>query len=658
MLQWLVAHFVMCRFILGSVVFCLLLCCGGAEEKGASPAPAAPPGASDGTADFVKEREKAQHAFWLQRMENEKRWLAQTVALTPEQLAALARLAEEAVKKAVAEWAAAAALLADDFRQDKELQDQPPLAVLMEAWNAAVASRVFGQYRAPEEQPVWRDGLAGLLTPAQTELWKKQAPAHVAALQKPFLKQVKDVQEDYREVAAAVLDKESALLASTFALREGQEKKIEALAQRLVTRRMAEWRNEAARCLADQPSGEADDAAADDLCVPSPQPVTAHDPGWLEGLAKILDAASWQSLAKTLKERETRRPKVLAQMLVQLLDDEVRCTARQREQLLPLAERWVQAKPALFGDESREDLTRPYFLAAAARATPEELKAVLEESQIEAWRSFCVPGILDENGTLVLRPARNPAPAEPPPEPAAAGAGPEGVVQAFLVRAQAKVRTRCLARAVGCAQEIGRVCALSEESRTLLQIAARGAVEASLREWRVGAESTVRDQVESLEEENADAISMQLQQIEGSTNLTEVETPPDKQPVWARTLKKVMHGLPAAQAEAWRKEEASRAEFKRQAMVRFALENFNRVIYLTSEQMPKVEALLDQAFKAHASELEQRNSSGDAPWYLATPQNLTPFNFIPEKSFRSLLTAPQWSGWSKSEAYTEPEGKQ
>ena len=352
---------------------------------------------------------------------------------------------------------------------------------------------------------------------------------------------------------------------------------------------------------------------ADDLCVPAPRPVTAHEAGWMEGLAKILDAATWQSLAKTLKEREARRPKVLAQMLVLLVDDEVRCTARQREQLLPLAERWVQAKPELFGDESREDLTRPYFLAAAARATPEELTAVLEESQIEAWRSFCMPGIVDENGTLVPRPVRGAAPAEPPPAPAPAGADPESVVQSFLVRAQARVRTRCLARAVGCAQEIGRVCALPEEARTLLQIAARGAVEASLREWRVGAESIVREQVESLEEENLDALSMQLDQIEASGGLNDVSTPPDKQPVWARTLKKVMHGLPAAQAEAWRKEEAARVEFKRQAIVRFALEDFNRVIYLTSEQMPKVEALLEEAFKAHAQDLDQRNSAGDAP---------------------------------------------
>lgn len=648
MLQSLVASLSMCRFFLGSVMFCLLLCCGMAEEKGASPTP---PGPSDETADFVKERERAQRAFWVQRMEDEKKWLAQSVGLSPEQLAALARLAEEAVKKAVAEWAAAAALVAEDFRQEKDPLDQPPLAMLMEAWSSVVASRVFGQYRAPEEQPAWRDGLAGLLTPAQTVAWKKQAPAHVAALKKPFLKQVKEAQEEYREVAGAVLEKERVVLASTFALREGQEKKLESLAQRLVNRRLAEWRTEAVRCLADQPPD--DSQGDDDLCVPTPRPVTAHEAGWLEGLAKILDAATWQSLAKLLKERETRRPKVLAQMLVQIVDDEVRCTARQREQLLPLAERWVQAKPELFGDESREELARPYFLAAAARATPEELTAILEESQIRAWRTFCVPGIVDENGTLVPRPVRGAKPAEPPP--VRAGADPEGLVQAFLVRAQTKVRARCLARAVGCAQEIGRVCALPEEARTLLQIAARGAVEASLREWRVGAESIVRSQVESLEEENPGALAMQLEQIEAST-ASDVGTPPDKQPVWAHTLQKVMHGLPAAQAEAWRKEEVARVEFKRQAIVRFALEDFNQVIYLTSEQMPKVEALLDLALKAHAQELEQR-SSGDAPWYLATPQNLTPFNFIPEKSFRPLLTAPQWSGWSKSDAYSEQEAK-
>ena len=176
----------------------------------------------------------------------------------------------------------------------------------MEAWNPAVASRVWGRYRAPEEQPVWREGLAGLLTPAQTEAWKKQAPAHVAALQKPFLKQVKEAQEDYREFAGAVLDKERAVLASTFALREGQEKKLEALAQRLVNRRMAEWRAEAARCLADQPPDEAGGMAADDLCVPPPRPVTAAR-GGLAGRARENPRCRHLAVARPERSRKERR---------------------------------------------------------------------------------------------------------------------------------------------------------------------------------------------------------------------------------------------------------------------------------------------------------------------------------------------------------------
>ncbi|HEV7406684.1 MAG TPA: hypothetical protein VGO11_27285 [Chthoniobacteraceae bacterium] len=638
-------------------MFCLLLACGVAEEKTDSPIPPATTAGSDGTAEYVKGREKAQRAFWVERMEDEKKWLTQTLALSPEQAAALAPFAEAAVKKALAEWAAATAQMVEDFQQDKDLADDPPLVVLMGGWNAAVANRVFGQYRTPTDQPAWRDGLARVLTPAQTEAWQKQAPAHLAALLKPFLKQAKELEEDYRDSAGAELEKENIILSNTYDLREGQEKKVGALATRLVKRRLTEWRSEAARCLADQPPEAPDAVASDDLCVPEPRPVTAYDPGWLEGLGKILDASTWKSLTKVLKEREARRPQVLAQMLVHLVDDEVRCTARQREQLLPLAERWVQAKPDLFQEQYREELKSLHFLAAASRATKEELAGLLEDSQIRTWRRVCVPGIVDEMGTLVLRPPRDQAKAPPPPAPAPAGRNPESVVQAYLLRTESRVRARCLARAVGCAQEIGRVCALPEEARTLLQTAARGAVETSLREWRFNAERTVRDQVEDFLEENPETLQTQLEQIDGSTAMNEVSTPPDKQPIWARTLKKVMGGLPPEQAKAWQQEESARAEFKRDAIVRFMLEDFNRVIYLTAEQMPQVQALLAQAVKARAEELELRRFTNESPWYLSTPQNLSPFNYIPEKSLRPLLTAAQWAGWSKSDAYAEPEAK-
>jgi hypothetical protein len=651
----LVSFFVKCRFLPGLLVFCLFLSCGIAEEKrDAAPTPEQPV-AGDGTAEFVKDREKAQRDFWARRMEDERKWLAKTLALSPEQVAALARFADDAVKRAMAEWTDAAAAMAEDFRQNKDLFDEPPLKVLMDSWNDALASRVFGQYRAPEEQPMWREGLAGLLTPGQSEVWQKQAPARVAAFLKPFLKQAKEVQEEYRDSATALLEQEATKLSTTFELREGQEKKVQALARRLANRRLAEWRTEAAHCLADQPPEDGGGLPGADLCVPEPRPVTVHDAGWIEGLGKILDPAMWRPLANSLKACEARRPKVLAQMLVLAVDEEVRCTAREREQLLQLAERWVQAKPDLFQEQHRENLTMPAFLAAAARASQQELAGVLDDAQVRHWRRVCVPGILDEMGTLILRPARGLAQAKAP-APLPAGAGTESLLQAFLVRAESKVRTRALARAVGCAQEIGRVCALPEETRALLQTAARGAVEASLREWRILLESTAREQIEDLEDRNPETLRVQLEQMEANS-VSDFPTPPEKQPLWTRTLKKVMQALPSPQAAAWRKEESARAAFRRQTIARFVLEDFSQAIYLTAEQVPKVEPMLEQAIKAHAEELEQRDSGGETPWYLSPPENLAPINFIPEAKLRPLLTAQQWSAWSKSEAYVEPEAK-
>ena len=219
-------------------------------------------------------------------MEDERKWLAQALTLTPEQAATLARLGEEALKKAMAEWLDAAALLAEDIRHDKDLQEGPPIKVLLENWNPLLVNRVFGQYRAPAEQPAWREGLAGVLTPAQTEAWKKQAPVRVAAFLKPFLKEVKKMEEDYRESAAAILEPETLNLHSMFELSETQQEKLEALEQRLVNRSLAEWRTAAAWCLADQPP-----AGAGGLDIgfsePEPRPASPHDPAWIEGLKKI-----------------------------------------------------------------------------------------------------------------------------------------------------------------------------------------------------------------------------------------------------------------------------------------------------------------------------------------------------------------------------------
>lgn len=189
----------------------------------------------------------------------------------------------------------------------------------------------------------------------------------------------------------------------------------------------------------------------------------------------------------------------------------------------------------------------------------------------------------------------------------------------------------------------------------MLQTAARGAVEASLREWRFSAETTVRNQLESMEEANPDTLSIQLDQLESS--MEDVSTPPEKQPLWLHTLTRVMKGLPPESAKAWQAQESARAAFKRDTGLRFAMESFNRVIYLTPEQIPKLQALLEEAVKPHEEELESRNSSSDSPWFLSSPENLTPFNHIPPAKLRALLTAQQWTGWSKSDAFVETDRK-
>ena len=104
-------------------------------------------------------------------------------------------------------------------------------------------------------------------------------------------------------------------------------------------------------------------------------------------------------------------------------------------------------------------------------------------------------------------------------------------------------------------------------------------------------------------------------------------------------------------------EEVARGEFKRQAIVRFILEDFTYLVYLTPEQLPKLRAAAGAGGQVTRRGVRPAPLRQRLPLVPLNPRKPVAPRLHPRTSLRPILTAQQWTGWSKSEAYSEPEEK-
>ena len=631
-----------------------------AEEapEAASAKIALPPGTEVKYDAFLKKLEEVRRADWNTRVEKEIGTLSATVTLTPAQLPAVQEAGRQAVDASTTVWMAKADEL---FR--KTLLGQPKQAekLLSEASGMAevyVKQNFIGEDTvAPADQKTWVDSLARILAPEQAALWRTAQEKQRGELEKQVAEMLKPIEERIRVSCTAPYLNKAGEIRHTLNLDKERGEKLDTLARSLADGPIAAWRKTALRQFSELSDAERRDRTKTRR-FDAGTPVLAseeQEKAWKAGVSAVLTPEEIGKLSATKGERKERRVHAMGQVMVQVLDEKLALTARQREQLQPLAEKLVKEIPALMrtDDPNRGyySLSTEVFLAAGAKATDAELQPVLDEAQFKHWRAYCVAGQVDQDGDVIQEPEKDEEPgaaikASLPADPDDF----ENIVSDFLYKKEALIRKKSLAAALLRAEEAGRVGGLAPETLRSLQMAARGAAEASLRDWRRDCDQNVR---QNLEGANGQTVRLRLASIEDYYYMRQSGAPPESQPVWVETLKEVKTGLTPPQRDALQKEEKEREAFRNNTIVRSVIADFDQQYLLTADQHAKMEALVVAMLKEYGSELGTNFSNYDsAPWYLQPYYKFIPIAGIPEKELKETLTKEQWEGWNASREFS------
>lgn len=350
---------------------------------------------------------------------------------------------------------------------------------------------------------------------------------------------------------------------------------------------------------------------------------------WTRAVSELLSAEEQQRWRKACDEQEARGVEAQVRLLVTEIDRMVLLTAGQRRDVERIMRALVEANPNP-GTFDGTSMVAFYvrLLNVDQRVATER---VLDEVQRKVWDGFDeiearMYGLTESGGLTGTEDAdRSPVDVE-------------RAVSEFLVAAAREERQQRQVAMEARVADVKRATGLGERDVRVLQTAAKGAVERSLRDWERNAESYVGGQVQDA---TPDTIRMLLG---GAGQLRfsfgNAGNPADEG-LWRNMLKSV---LPEPQKSAWESAIASRENYRLEAVARLALAKLDESVRLTGEQharlLPLVQGVVRQYFPSY--EAAYGNRGMIQTWFIGA------FVIgVPEESIRPLLTPAQWTAWSE-----------
>ncbi len=351
-------------------------------------------------------------------------------------------------------------------------------------------------------------------------------------------------------------------------------------------------------------------------------------PSWRQALQAVLTADEqkrWQEIASA---RDLWQTEAVASMVVAELDRLVLLTASQRIEMEKMMRAVVDSSPLMSGYDGT------MLAASYARLLSQEQKDAVQRSLDAAqWRQW---ERLDavESRMMGYREPRE----EGEEESSRPVESVEQAVSDFLADSadlERKERQEAMQAKV---EDVKRSAGVSGESLRLLSIAAKGAVEASLREWQQSMTSYVENQTRGATAETVRSLlgeSGELRISFGNSG-----SPADEK-IWQDMLREL---LPAPQKSAWERELSARQSYRADCIAKLALSRLDDAVRLTRGQHEKllgeVRSIVAEYFDAFESTYGSRGSL--QTYYLST--------FIvglPEPVMTSILTPGQWKVWSE-----------
>lgn len=575
---------------------------------------------------FVEKLAGAKRRLYEEEMEKLAKELAAETGLNDQASARLSDGFEKAIAAAMTGWEDKAYEWLAPYvsRSANAMRD-------MARWPVEQIARSPGvkDVTPPEEQPAWNDFLRSLLSDEQWRRWQEKLQRDAQEQAKRELEHVQFVAENQRPFMQAEADLAKADYIHTLGLDEDRTRRLDALAEKAVDTALAGWQEAALKTLRemDRERREAVVSHGGGLSVegefrPAEQAV------WTAGLAELLTAEERRQVEEALAGRQQRRQTAARLALLQILDERLALTAKQREQADPLLD---EAVAKLVSQMRRYYNVDPVLVGQMLRQCDlEPLRALLEPDQQRALdRLLDSPGRRQPDDEA-LRLARD----LPPPR---TEEDLERLLSADLLRRYDEVARERLEDMRLHLEDLRRQTRLTPEQMKTLKLAAHGAVQDSLELFRQQISTWLR---QSLAGASGQMVRQRLLTL-GTAGFGNEVSPKDTE-FWQATLARV---LDVFQQQDWRTALEARERELRRAQALLVTSELEHQLALTTAQAAFFEKRLGEIIQEYAEDLDQYR--GARRWHLHAYSMLTPVAGIPEEELKKQLSAKQMELWQE-----------
>ena len=449
--------------------------------------------------DFEDKARAEKAKSWEARMSKETDGIINVTKLSQEGRPALVAAARQAADAGLDDWAAKL-----DERTRKDLASHSPeqAARMLDQEMSQIAGFInvdwSGDTVEPYERDEWTKALHQVLTTDQAAAWDAEAAARKDAIEKEIADNLKHGTERIKDQQMQEVLMRCGEIELALGLSKDRADKLEALGKSVVDHTSELWRKRAERVFLSMEAEQRKEYARNgNIFIGTDESESPlQQPAWKDGVAALLTADEVARLKAVADARKAKRAHVMGEAMIMVLDEKIAFTEAQRQQLQPIADRLVKDVSELFPDAASDayySYSPGLFYGAATKATDAELKPILDDIQRNHWRH-----LMGNEDPAADKPEDEKAKDEKNAEPEDV----EKCVSSFLYEKTANERRRTLEANVLKAEDAVRVAGLKSEAAARLQVAARGAAEESMTNWKWFIEQQIRGQLQELTPQN------------------------------------------------------------------------------------------------------------------------------------------------------------
>jgi hypothetical protein len=488
-----------------------------------------------------------------------------------------------------------------------------------------------------------------VLTPEQAAIWDKdqtekrlKVDQDINAVLAPSAKQVHD-----REAQKAQAFCQKA--ASALSLDTDSKEKLQALAEKAVDQAVDQWRARTGAVIRADPP----DPVGKIITLESIYGIALNDdfteqPVWKSGITDILSDSALKKLGSFSDKSVTDRVSIMGRVLVVIMDQKVGLTTAQRTQLKAISERLVKNDevlcPALSSNNNTPNSSVNYVYNLAKKATDDELKPILDATQLARWRADPFD---QENAPPVLNPTVQLPPA---PETDKEPEHVEQVLSRMLYNNEKAEHQFFLDRYSLKTEKIIRILSPTPEQAEKLRLTVLCLVEKQMFNLKLHSEQQLRSQLTEITPDNIDeclhSVANYLTQVisanAGNYNMGDVELGYLVRSMFSKD-----------QIEALQKESEARQSFDKQTICEVITSDFARYFYLDDEQRKRLAPLLEKVMNDYGDDLLTVLYTGDILSWFANPRmEFIPILGISEADLKAVLNDDQFKEWALSQEHS------